>query len=118
MTNTIKTDYLIIGSGIAGISFALKVADSGTVAIVTKKDKLESSTNYAQGGIASVFSKDDSFDLHIKDTITAGDGLCNPKVVEMVVTNGPARIKDLEKWGVNFTLRKAVSYTHLTLPTN
>jgi L-aspartate oxidase len=100
----IKTDYLVIGSGIAGLSFALKVADSGTVAIVTKKDKLESSTNYAQGGIASVFSKDDSFDLHIQDTLTVGDGLCNPEVVEMVIKNGPERIKDLEDWGVNFTL--------------
>ncbi|MDY6863121.1 MAG: L-aspartate oxidase [Thermodesulfobacteriota bacterium] len=102
----IKTDYLIIGSGIAGLSFALKVANTGTVAIVTKKTGLESSTNYAQGGIASVFSKDDSFGLHIQDTLTVGDGICNPEVVEMVVNNGPERIKDLEKWGVNFTLRK------------
>ncbi|HJX30802.1 MAG TPA: FAD-binding protein, partial [Thermodesulfobacteriota bacterium] len=81
----IKTDFLIIGSGIAGLSFALKVAPLGTVVIVTKKNKLESSTNYAQGGIAAVMSSDDSFEEHIKDTLIAGDGLCHQEVVKMVV---------------------------------
>jgi L-aspartate oxidase len=101
-------DYLVIGSGIAGLSFALKSAQSGTVAIVTKKDKLETSTNYAQGGIASVFGEDDSFQLHMEDTFSAGDGLCHPGVVEMVVKTGPDRIKDLIELGVAFN-RSAAS---------
>ncbi|MHC1729832.1 MAG: L-aspartate oxidase [Syntrophobacteraceae bacterium] len=95
-------DYLVIGSGIAGLTFALKAARSGSVAIVTKKDKLETSTNYAQGGIASVFGRDDSFDLHIEDTFSAGDGLCHPDIVELVVKTGPERIKDLVSLGVPF----------------
>lgn len=102
----IKTDFLIIGSGIAGLSFALKVAPFGTVAIVTKKTKLESSTNYAQGGIAAVMSAEDSFEEHIKDTLTAGDGLCHEDVVKIVVEEGPARIKELIDWGVPFTHTK------------
>jgi len=99
----IKTDFLIIGSGIAGLSFALKVAPFGSVAIVTKKNKLESSTNYAQGGIAAVMSSEDSFEDHIKDTLIAGDGLCHEEVVKMVVEEGPARIEELINWGVPFT---------------
>ena len=99
----IKTDFLVIGSGIAGLSYALKVSNFGTVAIVTKKNKVESNTNYAQGGIASVLSAEDSFDLHMQDTLKTGDGLCNEDVVRMVVENGPDRIKDLEDWGVRFT---------------
>jgi L-aspartate oxidase len=95
-------DYLVIGSGIAGLTFALKAARSGSVAIVTKKDKLETNTNYAQGGIASVFGQDDSFDLHIRDTLEAGDGLCHPEVVDLVVRTGPDRIKDLLELGVAF----------------
>ena len=95
-------DYLVIGSGIAGLSFALKAAQGGTVAIVTKKDRLETSTNYAQGGIASVFGADDSFQLHMEDTFAAGDGLCHPDVVEMVVQTGPERIRDLIDLGVPF----------------
>lgn len=95
-------DYLVIGSGIAGLTFALKASRSGSVAIVTKKDKLETSTNYAQGGIASVFGRDDSFDLHIDDTFSAGDGLCHPDVVELVVKTGPERIRDLVNLGVPF----------------
>lgn len=102
----IKTDFLIIGSGIAGLSFALKVAPLGTVAIVTKKNKLESSTNYAQGGIAAVMSSEDSFEEHIKDTLIAGDGLCHKEVVKMVVEEGPARIEELINWGVPFTPKK------------
>jgi len=95
-------DYLVIGSGIAGLTFALKAAHSGTVAIVTKKDKLETSTNYAQGGIASVMGADDSFQLHIEDTFSAGDGLCHPEIVELVVKTGPERIHDLVELGVAF----------------
>lgn len=99
----IRTDFLIIGSGIAGLSFALKVAALGSVAIVTKKDKIESSTNYAQGGIAVVMSGDDSFEDHIRDTLVAGDGLCHEDVVQMVVEEGPARIEELIALGVPFS---------------
>jgi L-aspartate oxidase len=100
----IKTDFLVIGSGVAGLSFALRVSAWGKVAVVTKKEIEESNTKYAQGGIASVWSQEDSFDAHIQDTLVAGDGLCHPDVVEMVVKNGPDRIRDLVNWGVNFTL--------------
>ncbi len=95
-------DYLVIGSGIAGLTFALKAARSGSVAIVTKKDKLETNTNYAQGGIASVFGQDDSFSLHVQDTLNAGDGLCHREVVDFVVNNGPERVRDLLELGVCF----------------
>ena len=97
-----RTDFLIIGSGIAGLMVALKVAPTGTVAIVTKKQAVDSNTNLAQGGIASVFDQQDSFDLHIQDTLTAGDGLCNPDVVRQVVTSGPERIRELVAIGVGF----------------
>ncbi len=96
-------DFLVIGSGIAGLSFSLKAAKAGRVAIVTKKEAMETSTNYAQGGIASVTDKYDSFDLHLNDTLQSGDGLCKEDVVEMVVKGGPARIRELIAWGVGFT---------------
>jgi L-aspartate oxidase len=96
-------DILVIGSGIAGLSFALKVANRYRVAVVTKKEKIETSTNYAQGGIASVLGPDDSFDLHIRDTLQAGDGLCHADIVEMVVKHGPARVQELTQMGVAFS---------------
>ena len=102
----IQTDYLVIGSGIGGLCFALKAAESGKVAIVTKKESMETSTNYAQGGIASVFDKDDSFELHIKDTIESGGGLCDEAVARMVIQDGPARIRELMSMGVNFSRRQ------------
>ncbi len=105
---TVETDFLIIGSGIAGLSFALKVAEQGSVALVTKKAVMDSNTNLAQGGIASVFSPLDSFDLHIRDTLAAGDGLCNAEVVEMVIRQGPERIRNLMALGVNFNLKAAL----------
>jgi L-aspartate oxidase len=97
-----KTDFLVIGSGIAGLSFALKAAEFGTVALVTKREIADSNTALAQGGIASVFSAMDSFDLHIKDTLSSGDGLCREESVKMVVKNGPERIKELIELGVKF----------------
>ncbi len=99
-------DFLVIGSGIAGLTFALKVAGFGSVAVITKKKVMDSNTSLAQGGIASVFDELDSFDLHIKDTLASGDGLCNPDVVETVVKNGPDRINELIELGVKFNVRK------------
>ncbi len=98
-----KTDFLIIGSGIAGLFLALRIAHLGRVTIVTKKCASKANTSLAQGGIACVMGEDDSFDLHLQDTLRAGDGLCNPEIVELVVTQAPARIKDLLDLGVPFT---------------
>ncbi len=106
-----QIDFLVIGSGIAGLSFALKAAEHGTVAVVTKKKTIETSTNYAQGGIASVFGADDSFDLHMQDTLNAGDGLCHPEVVEMVVKSGPGSIANLLQMGVDFNRRDSAPET-------
>ncbi len=100
-----KSDFLIIGSGVAGLLFALKVADFGSVCLVTKKKASESNTNYAQGGIASVFDNLDSFDQHIKDTLSSGNGLCNREVVERVVKEGPDRIRELIDLGVTFNVK-------------
>lgn len=99
----VRTDFLVIGSGIAGLSFALKAAEHGQVVIVSKVAATESSSFYAQGGIASVLSKEDSFDLHVADTLDAGAGLCNESVVRRVVKQGPARIRELIRLGVKFT---------------
>ena len=99
----LKTDILVIGSGIAGLSFALKAAKFAKVLIVTKKDRAESNTNYAQGGIATVTSPDDSYTLHIKDTLECGAGLCHLDAVEQIVTNGPKLINELIELGVNFS---------------
>jgi L-aspartate oxidase len=101
----IVNDFLVIGSGIAGLSFALEAARFGSVAIVTKKEKMEGSTNYAQGGIASVFDPDDKFEFHIKDTLESGNGLCKADIVRMVVRDGPERIRELMDMGVHFSHR-------------
>ena len=92
-----RSDFLVIGSGIAGLSFALKAAAHGTVYVITKKENKDSATNYAQGGIASVFTKEDSIDLHILDTLRAGDGLCHEDVVTMMIKEGPASVKNLQE---------------------
>lgn len=97
------TDFLIIGSGIAGLSLALKLSTLGKVLIVTKKQKAESNTNYAQGGIASVLADDDNFELHIKDTMSCGGDLCHRGAVEKIVREGPTRIYELLDIGVKFT---------------
>ena len=98
-----KTDLLILGTGIAGLSFAIKAAGLGSVAMVTKKDKTDSNTNMAQGGIAAVYDKADRFEYHIADTLTCGAGLCDDEVVRFVVEEGPERIRELVEWGVEFT---------------
>ena len=97
-----KTDFLVIGSGIAGLSYALKAAKFGKVTIITKKQIRKTNTALAQGGVAAVFSQTDSFDLHIRDTLAAGDGLCNKEVATMVVKDGPDRIRELVKFGAAF----------------
>src|SRR6201993_5141621 len=99
-------DFIVLGSGIAGLSFALKVARHGRVGIVTKKDRAESNTNYAQGGIAAVTSKEDSVELHVRDTLEAGAGLCKEKVVRTIVEEGPARIAELIDLGMKFSERE------------
>src|SRR6187431_1713833 len=101
-----KFDFLVLGSGIAGLTFALKVASRGRVAIVTKKNQAESNTNYAQGGIAAVTSKEDSFELHVKDTLEAGAGLCREPVVRTIIEEGPARIAELIELGMHFSERE------------
>ncbi len=108
------TDFLVIGTGISGLSFALKAAQIGQVTIVTKKAKVDTATNLAQGGIAAVLSEEDSFDLHIQDTLRSGAGLCREEVVRMVVENGPARIQELLDIGVHFKTMEQDSH-HLDL---
>jgi len=97
------TDFLVLGSGIAGLSFALRASRHGSVLIATKRDAEESNTKYAQGGIATVFGEEDSFELHVKDTLEAGAGLCHEDVVEECVRSGPELIKWLIDQGVYFT---------------
>lgn len=98
-----KFDFVVVGTGIAGLSFALKVAEHGTVAVLTKtKDVNETNTRYAQGGIAAVTYKPDSYEKHLADTLTCGDDLCNKEVVKTIVAEAPAQIRELVKWGANF----------------
>ena len=99
----VQSDYLVIGSGVAGLNFALRAAEVGRVAVVTKKEAMESNTNLAQGGIAAVLDADDSYDLHVADTLASGAGLCRREVVELVVREGPARIRELVTRGVAFS---------------
>ncbi|MFN4196798.1 MAG: L-aspartate oxidase [Caldimicrobium sp.] len=112
----IRTDFLIIGSGIAGLSLALKLQELGEVVVITKKRIFDTATSLAQGGIACVFSEENNFDLHIQDTLIAGDGLCNREVVELVVKSAQDRIKELIEWGVSFDKDpENPSRFHLTL---
>ncbi|WP_291852990.1 L-aspartate oxidase [Lutibacter sp.] len=101
-----KTDFLVIGSGIAGLSFALKIANkfkNEKVTIISKNEKNECNTKYAQGGISTVWDKTvDSFEQHIQDTLIAGDGVCDEEVVKMVVKDAPARLQELIDWGTQF----------------
>jgi len=110
-----KFDFVVIGSGIAGLSFALKAAPHGRVAIVTKRQGADSNTAWAQGGVACVTSNEDSFDLHIRDTIEAGAGLCDPLVVETVVKEGPDRVRELMEMGLHFDERDVAGHRELDL---
>ncbi|MBS3807917.1 MAG: L-aspartate oxidase [Bacteroidales bacterium] len=105
-----KYDFLVIGTGIAGMSYALKVAHQGSVAIISKDGIEESNTRYAQGGIASVMYPPDDYDQHVRDTLIAGDGLCNREVVEMVVGEAPSQIQTLMDWGVDFDRKEDGTY--------
>jgi len=107
-----RFDFLVIGSGVAGLSFALKAAAHGTVAIVTKKASAESNTNYAQGGIAAVMDPADDVEAHVRDTLVAGAGLCDERIVRIVVTEGPQRVRELIALGAKFD-READGDLHL-----
>jgi L-aspartate oxidase len=105
-----KVDFLVIGSGIAGLSFALKASKFGKVLIVTKSNEDESNTKYAQGGVAAVVDKSDSFEKHIIDTQIAGDGLCDVEIVENVVREAPERIAELISYGTSFDKEESGLY--------
>ena len=107
-----NTDFLVVGSGIAGLNFALKAARYGKVTIVTKKEIMESNTNLAQGGIAAVTQKNDSVQLHIEDTLSVGSGLSNKRIVKLLAEKGPEAIRNLLSLGVNFD--KESGELHLT----
>ena len=95
-------DFVVLGSGVAGLSFAIKAAAHGRVAIVTKRGKAETNTAWAQGGIACVWAQDDTVESHVADTLEAGAGLCDPLAVRTIVSEGPARVRELISWGLHF----------------
>src|SRR2546421_3858044 len=99
----ISSDFLVIGGGIAGLLFAIKASHFGTVTVLTKAASDEANTAYAQGGIASVWSLDDSFESHVNDTLRAGDGLCNRQAVETIIRDGPNAVRELIVLGTRFT---------------
>src|SRR5437588_8086444 len=108
-------DFVVIGSGIAGLSFALKAAKRGSVAVITKRKGSDTNTAWAQGGIACVTSDEDSFELHVRDTLEAGAGLCNEAVVRTIVTEGPERIRELAEQGLQFDEREISGHRELDL---
>ena len=102
MTDPLHFDFLVLGSGLAGLHFALRVADHGEVAVITKRTSMVGASSWAQGGIAAVVAEGDSFEAHVRDTMEAGAGLCDEAVVEFVIERGPEAIDTLLKWGVEF----------------
>jgi L-aspartate oxidase len=108
-------DFVVIGSGIAGLSFALKAARHGSVAVITKRKGADTNTAWAQGGIACVTSDQDSFELHVRDTLEAGAGLCDEAVVRAIVTEGPERIRELGELGLQFDEREVGGHRELDL---
>src|SRR5256885_2990650 len=100
-------DFLVLGSGIAGLTFALKIAPHGRVAIITKKNRAESNTNYAQGGIAAVTSKEDSFELHVRDTLQAGAGVCKEGGVRTSAPEWPERVAPMIEPGMKVFERQS-----------
>ena len=112
---TSRTDFLVVGGGIAGLTFALKAAEHGTVTVLIKKGVFDSNTAYAQGGVACVLAPEDSFEAHIRDTETAGDGLCDPDVVDTVVRKAPGLARELMARGVRFTRWEGGSQDDLDL---
>src|SRR3954462_45032 len=106
----LETDYLVIGSGIAGLNFALLAAEHGRVGVATKKQLADTNTNWAQGGVAAVLASDDSFERHIEDTLSAGDGLCDRRIVEMCVEDGPREVERLVKLGVRLARDASGAY--------
>ncbi|MCK4881381.1 MAG: FAD-dependent oxidoreductase, partial [Bacteroidales bacterium] len=105
-----KYDFLVIGSGLGGLSFALKAADHGSVCLITKAEMEETNTYYAQGGIAAVTYEPDSQEKHVEDTLVAGDHLCDEEVVKMVVREGPDQIRELIQWGTKFDKQSSGKY--------
>ncbi|PEN09511.1 L-aspartate oxidase [Longimonas halophila] len=112
-TITPQTDFLVIGSGVAGLTFAVKAAAYGRVTVITKDDLSETNTSYAQGGIAAVVDESDSPEQHLEDTLDAGAGLCNPEIVSIVVNEGPKRLHELIEWGAHFTRTNGSDALHL-----
>ncbi len=101
MAALVETDYLVLGSGIAGLAFAIDAAAHGRVMVITKRSETDTNTNWAQGGVAAVLAGDDSFEQHVADTLTVGDGLCDRAVVESVVAEGPAAVEKLLALGTH-----------------
>lgn len=106
----LMTDFLVIGSGIAGLYYALSVAAHGKVTIITKRNRGDSNTKYAQGGIAAVMDDADSVESHVQDTLISGDGLCKVDVVQSIVKEGPERVRQLIDWGVRFSKGETTSF--------
>ncbi len=111
----IKTDFLVIGSGLAGLAAALKLSTLGDVLILTKEKVENANSTWAQGGIAAVFSSEDSFESHLQDTLVAGAGLCNENTVQNIVRQAPDRIQDLINWGVEFDHKKTPQGDHFEM---
>lgn len=104
----IEADFIIVGTGAGGLVAALHASEHGRVVMITKRGVLDSNSNWAQGGIACVTAENDSVEKHVSDTLIAGAGLCKEDAVRTIVSEGPARIADLVKWGVHFDQREAV----------